>query len=343
MGPTIREVAREAGVSVATVSHALSGKRPVSARTRSRIARAAARLGYRPNAIAAAMTTGRTQTLGVVVPDIANPFFGELLAAVEHTAAERGYSVVASSSELDPALEARAVRALHDRRVDAVLYLPWSPTPTPALAELAAAGIRVVCLDEDLPDAPESASTLVVENVRGGELAAEHLRALGHTEIGIVAGPLALPTARDRVAGFTKVLEIPARRLRAAASYTVAAGRETALQLLRDEPALTALFCANDLIALGALAAARDLGRAVPGELSVVGFDDSFLASVVTPALTTVRQPLTRLGREAAEIAIELIEGIRQDPVRRTLPVELVVRESTAPARAGTTRSRRIA
>src|SRR5207237_2498312 len=105
MAPTIREVAREAGVSIATVSHALSGKRPVSARTRNRIARAVERLGYRPNPIAAAMTTGRTRTLGVVVPDIANPFFGELLAAVERTAASRGYSVVASSSELGPDLE----------------------------------------------------------------------------------------------------------------------------------------------------------------------------------------------------------------------------------------------
>jgi LacI family transcriptional regulator len=341
MAPTIREVAREAGVSIATVSHALSGKRPVSARTRGRIARAVERLGYRPNPIAAAMTTGRTRTLGVVVPDIANPFFGELLAAVERTAAQYGYGVVASSSELGPELEARAVRALHDRRVDAVVYLPWSPEPTPGVAELADGGAPLVWLDEELACIPEKASVLVVDNVRGGELAAEHLRTLGHVGAGVVAGPLELPTAHDRLSGFRSVLaDSP---LRAAEAYTAPAGRAAALELLRAEPDLTALFCANDLIALGALAAARELGRNVPAELSLVGFDDSFLASAVTPALTTVQQPLARLGREATEIAIELIEGTQQEPVRRMLPVELVVRESTAPAPAGITTSRRIA
>jgi LacI family transcriptional regulator len=341
--PTIREVAREAGVSVATVSHALSGKRPVSARTRGRIARAVERLGYRPNTIAAAMTTGRTQTLGVVVPDIANPFFGELLAAIERTAAERGYSVVASSSELDSELESRAVRALHDRRVDGVLYLPWSPKPTAALAELADAGVAVVCLDEEVDGIPDRSSIVVVENERGGELAAEHLRELGHERAAVIAGPLELPTSRERLAGFRRALDVPRRLVRAASAYTIAAGREAAAALLRREPAPTALFCANDLIAAGALAAARERGLSVPDDLSVVGFDDSFFASVMTPALTTVRQPLARLGREAAEIAIDSIEGTRQDPVRLTLPVELVVRESTAPALAGTTTSRRIA
>jgi LacI family transcriptional regulator len=299
------------------------------------------RLGYRPNPIAAAMTTGRTRTLGVVVPDIANPFFGELLAAVERTAAQYGYGVVASSSELGPELEARAVRALHDRRVDAVVYLPWSPEPTPGVAELADGGAPLVWLDEELACIPEKASVLVVDNVRGGELAAEHLRTLGHVGAGVVAGPLELPTAHDRLSGFRSVLaDSP---LRAAEAYTAPAGRAAALELLRAEPDLTALFCANDLIALGALAAARELGRNVPAELSLVGFDDSFLASAVTPALTTVQQPLARLGREATEIAIELIEGTQQEPVRRMLPVELVVRESTAPAPAGITTSRRIA
>lgn len=325
MAPTIREVAREAGVSIATVSHALSGNRPVSERTRRRIHRAVERLGYRPNAIAAAMTTGRTRTLGVVVPDIANPFFGELLAAIERTAAEHGYGVVASSSELDRSLEERAVCALRDRRVDAVVYLPWSGEPAPTLSKLT----RVVCLDEGLPGLPPTASLLVVDNIAGGELAARHLRDLGHEQVGIVAGPPDLPTARDRVAGFRRGFDVPDGAVRAADAYTVAAGRAAARALLEARSELTALFCANDLIAIGALAVARELGRQVPERLSIVGFDDSFLASVVTPTLTTVRQPLARLGKEATEIAIELVEGRRHDPARLTLPVELVVREST--------------
>jgi len=341
VSPTIREVAHEAGVSIATVSHALSGKRPVSARTRQKITHAVERLGYRPNAIAAAMPTGRTQTLGVVVPDIANPFFGELLGTIERTAAERGYSVVASSSELDPDLEARAVRTLLDRRVDALLYLAGTEERNPALVELAAADVHVVCLDEELPELPAAASVLTVENEEGGALAAVHLIELGHRELGAVSGPLGLPTASARLTGFSRRaaasgLEPAPGRIRHAVAYTVEAGREATVDLLSAEPALTALFCANDLIALGACAAARELDRRVPEDLSVVGFDDSFVAAVVTPPLTTVRQPLARLGKEAAEVAIDLIEGSRTESVRRTLPVELVVRASTSrPAGAG--------
>jgi LacI family transcriptional regulator len=338
--PTIREVAREAGVSIATVSHALSGKRPVSSRTRKKIDRTVERLGYRPNAIAAAMTTGRTQTLGIVMPDLANPFFGELLGALEHTAAARGYSVVACSSELDPELEARAIRTLRDRRVDALLYLAGCEQPNPAFAELAETDMQIVCLDEELPHLPASSSVLTVENGVGGALAARHLLELGHRELGALGGPAGLPTVRARVDGFLGAASdggVTAPRVRHAAAYTVEAGRAAALDLLTSEPTVTALFCANDLIALGAYAAARELGRRIPHDLSVIGFDDSFVASVVTPTLTTVRQPLARLGKEAAEAAIDLVEGIRTTPVRVTLPVELVVRESTAPAAAGTT------
>jgi len=335
MSPTIREVAREAGVSIATVSHALSGKRPVSERTRSKIAREADRLGYRPNAIAAAMTTGRTQTLGVVVPDIANPFFGELLGAVERAAAAQGYSMIASSSELDPDLEARSVRTLVDRRVDALIHLAGSDKPNPALGEVAAAGVAIVCLDEELPNLPDGSSLLTVDNEAGGALAARHLCDLGHRELGMIGGPEGLPTARARLAGFRRAalevgLEPPASRVRHAPAYTVEAGRLAALDLLRAEPGTTALFCANDLIALGVCAAARASGRRVPEDLSVVGFDDSFVAALVAPPLTTIRQPVARLGKEAAEVAIDLVEGRRTEPVRLTLPVELVVRDSTA-------------
>jgi len=335
VSPTIREVAREAGVSIATVSHALSGKRPVSERTRSKIARAADRLGYRPNAIAAAMTTGRTQTLGIVVPDIANPFFGELLGAVERAAAARGYSVIASSSELDPELEARSVRTLVDRRVDALIHLAGSDVPNAALGEVDAGEVALVCLDEELPNLPAGSSLLTVDNAAGGALAARHLCELGHLELGVIGGPAGLPTARARLTGFCRAaveraVGPPASCIRHAPAYTVEAGRVAALDLLQAAPELTALFCANDLIALGVCAAARELGRRVPEDLSVVGFDDSFVAALVAPPLTTIRQPVARLGKEAAEVAIDLVEGRRTGPVRLTLPVELVVRGSTA-------------
>lgn len=338
MRPTIREVAREAGVSIATVSHALSGKRPVSGATRRRIKAAAQRLGYRPNQVAAAMITGRTRTLGIIVPDIANPFFGELVRAAESAAAARGYTIVICSSELDPALEARYVEVLQDRRVDALLYLAGTDAGNGSLRPLARSGLPLVVLDEALPSAPRTASVLTVDNEEGGRLAARHLLDLGHKELGVITGPAGLPTARARLGGYVEVaaeagLKPHRRRIRYAAAYTLEAGRSAAADLLAREPDLTGLFCANDLMALGAVGAARELGRDVPRDLSMVGFDDIFVSALVSPPLTTVRQPVVRLGKEAADLAIALIEQETAGPERRTLPVALVVRDSTAARR----------
>lgn len=333
--PTIRDVAHEVGVSVTTVSHALSGKRPVSGPTRRRIRDTADRLGYRPNRIAAAMITGKTRTLGMVVPDIANPFFGELLAAVERAAGERGYTVIACSSELNSERETRAVRALLDRRVDALVYLAGSAGANPALAEVDQAGAPIVVLDEQMPSLPLGACVVTVDNRLGGALAAQHLLELGHTEIAIVAGPKGLPTASARLEGFRDALADAGHHLRRsrvvhAGTYTMSAGRHVGATLLTRDEQLTGIFCANDLIALGVVAAAAKLGRDVPRRLSVIGFDDSFVASLASPPLTTIRQPLARLGKEAANLAIDAIEDPAGEHAGRQLPVELIVRDSTS-------------
>jgi DNA-binding LacI/PurR family transcriptional regulator len=335
MRPTIREVARESGVSIATVSHALSGKRPVSGATRRRIKSAARRLGYRPNQVAASMITGRTQTLGVIVPDIANPFFSGLVHAAVDAAAGCGYTVIVGTAELDPALETRHVEVLHDKRVDGLLYLGGTDHDNRALRVLAKAGTPIVALDEALPFLPRSASLVTVDNVEGGRLAAHHLLQLGHRELGVVTGPSGLPTAQARLHGFAEVagdagLRPNGRRIRYAEAYTLAAGRAATADLLAREPGVTGLFCANDLMALGAVEAARELTLKVPRDLSVVGFDDIFVSPLVSPRLTTVRQPIVQLGKEAAELAIALIEHEVAGPDRRILPVELVVRDSTA-------------
>jgi DNA-binding LacI/PurR family transcriptional regulator len=255
--PTIREVAREAGVSIATVSHALSGKRPVSAATRRRITRAARRLGYRPNRLAASMITGRTHTLGMIVPDIGNPFFGGLCAAAERAAAERGYAVVVCSSELDAELEARSTEVLRDRRVDALVYLAGTAADNAALGAVADAGIQIVALDEAVESLPAAASLLAVDNESGGALAARHLVELGHRDVAVISGDAALPTARARLGGFATAcresgVRLPRRRIRNA-PYTVEGGCDAARALLEADGEVTAIFCGNDLIALGAL------------------------------------------------------------------------------------------
>jgi LacI family transcriptional regulator len=334
---TIVDVARMAGVSVSTVSQTFSAKRPVSPRTSAKVRAAAARAGYRPSHVAVSMVTGRTRTIGMVVPDIANPFFSELVRGAEAAAMTAGYMTIVCSSELDAALEDRCVEVLSDKRVDALLYLPGTTRRHSCLADPALKQTPLVVIDEELEDLPAGATVITSDNEAGGELAARHLADLGHREIGIVAGPAGLPTAEVRLRGFVRALgargiAVPADRIARASYYTLGAGMETGRALLSSHPDVTAVYCANDLIALGLMSAAAEQGRVVGQDLSVAGFDDIFVSQLVTPALTTVRQPIARLGREAAQLAVGAIEGRGNRPDRIVLPVELVVRGSTARA-----------
>jgi LacI family transcriptional regulator len=333
---TIVDVARMAGVSVATVSHTFSAKRPVSPRTRARVRAAAARAGYRPSHIAVSMVTGRTRTIGMVVPDIANPFFSELVRGAEAAAMAAGYMTIVCSSELNAALEDRCVEVLSDKRIDALLYLPGTTREHRCLRDPALQRVPIVVIDEEMDKLPPGATVITSDNDAGGVLAGRHLADLGHSEIGVIAGPHGLPTAEARLRGFLRALTdrgiaIPPERILRASYYTREAGVTTGRAMLASHPSLTAVYCANDLIALGLMTAATDCGRTVGRDLSVAGFDDIFVSQLVTPALTTIRQPIAQLGGQAAELAVEAIEGRRERPERIVLPVELVVRASTAP------------
>lgn len=341
MGVTIRDVARLAGVSPTTVSHALSGKRKVSALTQTRITGAIERLGYRPSYVATAMSTGRTLTLGMLVPDIANPYFGQLVAAVERTSSKSGYTVLVSSTELDPELEARHVRNLADRQVDALVYLGGTDRRNDAVAQLAKAGRPpIVAVDEALSWLPDTVTTVTVDNQVGGALAAQHLIGLGHARVAAIAGPQGLPTALHRWLGFEQACRaarhVPVRVC--ADAYTIDAGRHAASALLATHPDLTAVFCGNDLIALGLVQVAATLGRRVPDDLSVVGFDDMLVSRLATPPLTTIQQPVDQLGRQAAEVGLALAANPQQPAGSRVLPVELIVRGSTGTPTTGANR-----
>ncbi len=337
---TILDVARIAGVSPATVSHAFSAKRPVSERTRARVHAAAVRTGYRPSHVAAAMVTGRTRTLGVVVPDIANPFFSELVRGAEATAMAAGYMTIVCSSELDPDLEDRCVEVLTDKRVDSLLYLPGTTRRHRCLEDAALSRTPLVVIDEEMPDLPAHASVVTSDNEQGGAAAGRHLAELGHKEIGVAAGPPGLPTAEARLRGFLTALAgrglaVQPQRIVRAVSYTMEDGHLAGASLLARQPEITAVFCANDLIALGLMRAAVQAGRIVGRDLSVAGFDDIFVAQLISPSLTTIRQPIAELGRRAATLAIGAIEDRDSEPCREVLPVRLIVRGSTVPAVAG--------
>jgi LacI family transcriptional regulator len=341
---TIVDVARMAGVSPATVSHTFSAKRPVSARTRARVRAAAARAGYRPSHVAVSMVTGRTRTIGIVVPDIANPFFSELVRGAEAAAMAAGYMTIVCSSELDAALEDRCVEVLTDKRVDALLYLPGTTRVHRCLADPALGRTPLLVIDEVVPGLPARAVVVTSDNEAGGVLVADHLAGLGHERIGVVAGPTGLPTAEARLKGLAAALtdhgiELAPERTVRASYYTFDAGLEAGRELLTACPEVTAISCANDLIALGVMTAAAQARRQPGRDLSIVGFDDIFTSQLVSPRLTTIRQQIARLGRQAAETAVAAIEGGRTNgPQRIVLPVELVVRDSTGPAPTGSGR-----
>jgi LacI family transcriptional regulator len=335
---TIHDVAQMAGVSTTTVSHALSGKRPVAPRTRQRIVAAVAALNYQPSPLAIAMLTGRTLTIGALVPDIKNPFFGELLSSVESAADEHGYGTIVASTELRLDREQRQIELLSAKKVDALLLIGCSDRAVEHVPDGANAPVTVIV--DQIPDGVEKYPRVCSDQEGGGRLAAEHLWDLGHREIGVVAGPRSLTVATARLHGFLgRMAEygapVPHTRRAVADSFTLLAGQRSARALLSRQPGLTAMFCANDLIAYGTLHAASELGRAVPDQLSVVGFDDIFVSSMVQPTLTTIRQDIGAMGRCAVEIAIRAVQG-ETVAGPALLPVSLVARNSTRPpAQAG--------
>jgi len=334
---SIADVARHAGVSPTTVSHALSGKRPVSAEAVARVKQAMKELGYVPSRSARNLARGRTQIIGLLIPDIANGFFAELARGVEEIAMDKEYNVLLAITGWDHEREMRCLEMIQSRAVDGIIYAAGAPPTESDLARVLG-GIPVVLVDEDVPGV--RVDSLVSDNHQGGQLAAMHLRDLGHAHAVVLTGPEGLESSNARVAGFLEVWE--AAGLTATVErgdFTEATGLaavERHHTSFRDG-AITAVFAANDLMALGALDALRDAGIGVPDEVSVIGFDDIGAARYARPRLTTVRQDVARLGRGAATALLERLTGLETgDPRRSVIPVELKVRETTAANRRTT-------
>ncbi|HEX8691354.1 MAG TPA: LacI family DNA-binding transcriptional regulator [Longimicrobium sp.] len=324
---TTHDVARRAGVSQATVSLVLGGnpRARVAPATRERVMRAADELGYRPNMLARGLVRGRSYALGVVVPDLSNPFFLDVVTGVQRVAAEAGYAVLPGDTR--DTTPARHLEALRARLVDGVVIdgLGAATLPEDSLADL-----KVVLVDEPSERWPGVAS----DALSAGRLAAEHLLGLGHRRIAFVGPATDVHGFRMRERGFFQALSaagipLPTGLLRRVPA-TVAGGLAAMKQLLAAGERPTAVFCANDLIALGALKAALAAGVAVPGGMSIVGCDDVEMARVVTPELTTVAVPARELGARAARLLLRLLDGqeVSARPAR-PLPVRLITRGTT--------------
>jgi DNA-binding LacI/PurR family transcriptional regulator len=292
------------------------GRGRISARTEAAVRRAAEELGYRPNVAARVLRTGSARTVGLVVPDITHPFFGGVMRGAQEAAWREGYAVVLADAANDRDWELASLAALQALTVDGYLFFEVDPPPGEPLRAVAieapGLGMPVVRLD----------------SARGTRAALEHLRDLGHTRIGHVASEVDTDTFRRRLDTFREVLGDTG--LREVTAFTIDAAQAAARRLLEREDRPTAIFADDDILAAGAYLAARELGLAIPSDLSVVGFDDLDVARLLDPPLTTVAADAKALGAAAFEALLTMLNGGAPEP-ERILPVELVVRGSTAP------------
>jgi DNA-binding LacI/PurR family transcriptional regulator len=315
------DVARRVGVSQSTVSLVFSGKAAgrISARTEAAVRAAAAELGYRPNVAARALKTRAARAIVLVVPDVTNPFFGGLLRGAQTAARAAGYAVALIDTDNDRDWGAASAEALHAGPADGLLLFEVDPPKW-------AAGLEpIVVIESESRGHP----SVRLDAEGGTDAAVAHLLELGHREIGHVASVHDRPTFKLRRRAVDRGIGHTAPRVRS--DFTLDSARDATLELLRSHPELTAIFCDDDVIAAGAYLAARELGIAIPGELSIVGFDGLDIGRVLDPPLTTAVADSTGLGRVAFEMLTALLAGKR--PRSRVMPVELTIRGSTAPPR----------
>jgi LacI family transcriptional regulator len=329
---TSRDIARAAGVSQPTVSRALRGDPRVAPATVALIEATAQRLGYVPDVVARSLITRRTQTIAVVIADITNPFYPHLVHAAHENLGRLGYRTVLLNERTDAPTMTGVGQLLRAGGLDGAMIA--TATLDRRTRELIAqASIPIVLLNREV-DGVET-DVVVSNNRDGGALIAELLTRLGHDRIGVISGPTSTSTARDRNAGFTETLDRLDVLLRPdlwrTGDYSHRSGYQACLELLKLAAPPTAIFCGNDVIALGALDAARRCGVRVPAELSIIGFDDIALAGWESFQLSTVRQPLEEMAHAATSMLVERIESGASPPPRRIqFPTQLIQRATTA-------------
>ncbi len=328
---TMRDVAERAGVSITTVSHVINQTRIVSDETRGRVLTAMADLGYQPNVLARSLRRKETYTIGVIVPDSADPFFAEVVRGIEDASFERGYTITLCNSDGDQDKELLYTNALTEKQVDGILFLAAGGKSSEHIYSLQKRGVPLVVVDRHIPNI--ALDSVQIDNAWGGRRATQHLVELGHRRIGCITGPSDLTLSADRVTGYRHALregEIPIDEvLIVKGDFEYDSGYRAARYLLAMTEPPTAIFACNDLMAVGVISAAQELGRQVPTDLSVVGFDDIRLASFINPPLTTIAQPKYEIGLTATTMLLERISDPDMPPRRRTLEAKLLVRRSS--------------
>ncbi|HEY2373237.1 MAG TPA: LacI family DNA-binding transcriptional regulator [Gaiellaceae bacterium] len=334
---TIREIADLAGVSIATVSRVVNGHSDVAEDTRDQVMRVVREYGYATNRSARGLSAGRTGLVGVLVPLVYPVYFSAILSGAAEALYEQELRLVLSPTRHEHDREVSLLdRLMHGMTDGALIVLPEESSDE--LARLLEQGYRFVVVDPRLP-LDERVPSVSAAHTSGADQAMSHLLGLGHRRIAAITGPRGWVATEDRRRGFHAALAaqgiLPAPALEVEADFEIGPGRDAAGHLLDLHDPPTAIFAFNDNLAIGALQAARDRGLSVPGDLSVVGFDDVEPATIVTPTLTTVRQPLAEMGRTAVSLLMRLLERQRFETLRVELATRLVVRESTGPPTRG--------
>lgn len=334
---TLADVARRAGVSIATVSYVMNGREGVGEKTRAHVLEIAEEVGFRPNRLASGLRTGQTRVLGLVLADITNPFYPEIAGGVIAAAAQAGYEVFLSHSRVGDELEGEEVRALCDHQCAALIFTSLTVWDGPLIAQVVPGEVPIVQTVRRIPGL--AADFVGIDDRAGAREAASHLVELGHTDVALLTGPLASSASQDRAAGFRDVLaeagiepdddRVVECRLTVDSGYT---GATQLLEARREVPG--AMLCGNDLIALGAIDALADHGLAVPEDVSIVGYDDIWFSSSRLVQLTTVRQPRQAMGQAAVSLALDRLADGGIQPRDVILPHEFVVRQTaTSPRR----------
>jgi LacI family transcriptional regulator len=328
---SIRDVAARAGVSVTTVSHALNETRFVSESAKAKVLEATHALGYVPSEVARGLKHNTTRTLGMLVPNNSNPYFAEIIRGVEHHCYGAGYSLLLCNSNDDAQRQTDHLRVLAERRVDGIVLVA-SGDDDDILAACKDLRLPLVLVDREI-EALE-ADLIEVDHAAGGELATAHLLALGHRRVACIGGPTNLRPSLQREAGWRRALAAAGVTPRddelERGDFGPQGGAAAMHRLLKSAQPPTAVFVCNDMMAIGALHAAHELGLAVPRDVSLVGFDDIELAEYTIPPLTTVAQPKEAIGTGAAGLLLERLRSRRTDARRRILEPGLHLRASTA-------------
>lgn len=329
---TIKDIAKKAGVSIATVSHVINKTRYVSDELKSRVHKAMEETDYHPNVMAGSLRRKKTKTIGLIVPDNANPLYAELAKAIENILFSYDFSLMLCNSEHNLEKELKYITVLRAKRVDGVIVIPTG-SEGDHINKGVENGLPIVTIDRPVSDL--LADSVLIDHFQGIFDATEYLIKLGHERIAYIDKPFDLPHQFVRLKGFHKALE-KHRIKRYDSLYTkggvcFADGARAMETLLKAKPTPTAVLAFDDVLAMGALRTIQDYGLRVPEDISVIGFDDMLLCSYTIPRLTTIYYPKNKMAETACELLLERIEGVGSEKRNEiVIPVRLVLRESTA-------------